>query len=106
MESHSPVDKRADSFYLENAHPSEQHFESGEPVFFGRSKHVHKKVTYITLHCPDCSDEAAGEYVPLRNDTKGDKSCPNECGYFSASGPRMERTLVSAGHIPSGNHEP
>lgn len=98
MESHSTVNKRADTFTLENAHPTERHYESGEPVFVGRSKHVHKRVNYFTLYCADCSDtDDPDGYVPLYNNDHGEDECINECGYISGAGPRLELSLAAAG---------
>ena len=105
MGSHSYVNKRADVFSLENAHPEELHFESGEPVFLGNSKHVHKRVDFLTLYCPDCSDEDEDLYVALYSDEDADKSCQNDCGYVSDSGPRLERTLAAAGRVDGDNNE-
>jgi len=105
MESRSYVNKRADVFSLENAHPKELHFDSGEPVFLGNSKHVTKRVDLVTLYCPDCSNESEDDYVALYNDKDGDKSCRNECGYLSGSGPRLEISEAAAGRVSGNNSE-
>ena len=97
--NHSKVGKRCDHYALENAHPDELHYDSGQPVFVaytssdGRwhEKHVHKKVTFYTSKCPECGSDT-------RYDHRAMQSCLAECGGIAEpQGPPLDYSRSSAG---------